>query len=166
DVAPWLPPETAPTALPPVTAFDVRELLPSVLAPWVADVAERAQCPPDYVAVGVMVAAAAVVGRQMTIHPKRQDDWVVVPNLWGLAIGPPGVMKTSALEEAQRGVRVLIIDAREAHQGAMKDHAFRAEQAKTRREAVKKGMQAAAKKGESTEALREAFDASALPEAP
>jgi len=57
--------------------------LPDALAPWVADVAERVQCPPDFVAVGVLVAAAAVIGRKVAIRPKRQDDWAVVPNLWG-----------------------------------------------------------------------------------
>jgi putative DNA primase/helicase len=38
-------------------------LLPGALAPWVADVADRVQCPPGFVAVGVLVAAAAVIGR-------------------------------------------------------------------------------------------------------
>src|SRR5215831_18286773 len=165
--APWPAPEpVAPSALPPVPPFDMRRLLPEALAPWVADVAERAQCPPDYVAVGVMVAVAAVVGRQLTIRPKREDDWAVVPNLWGLVVGPPGVMKTSALEEAQRGVRALVASAREAHGRAMKDHAFHTEQAKTQRDAVKKQMQTAAKKGLSMEALREAFNASAAPDTP
>jgi len=166
DVAPWLPPEPVPTALPPVPAFKVQQLLPDAVAPWVADVAERAQCPPDYVAVGVMVAAAAVVGRQLAIRPKRHDDWIKIPNLWGLVVGPPGVMKTSALEEAQRGVRALVASAREAHGRAMKDHAFHTEQAKTQRDAVKKQMQTAAKKGLSMEALREAFNASAAPDTP
>ena len=52
-------------------------ILPGALAPWVADVAERVQCPPDFVAVGVLVAAAAVLGRKVAIRPKRQDDWAV-----------------------------------------------------------------------------------------
>jgi len=85
--------------------------LPAALAPWVADVADRVQCPPDFVAVGVMVAAAAVIGRQVSIRPKRQDDWAVVPNLWGLAVGAPGSMKSPALAEALRPLRRLVTDA-------------------------------------------------------
>jgi len=38
--------------------------------------------PPDFVAVGVIVSAPAVIGRKVAIRPKRQDDWAVVPNLW------------------------------------------------------------------------------------
>jgi len=46
------------------------------------------------------LSAAAVIGRKVAIRPKRQDDWAVVPNLWGLAVGPPGLMKSLALAEA------------------------------------------------------------------
>src|SRR6266849_328051 len=75
--APWPAPQSIPSGLPPVPAFDGR-LLPPALAPWVADIAERAQCPPDFVAVGALVAAAAVIGRQVAIRPKRADDWTVI----------------------------------------------------------------------------------------
>ena len=79
--APWPEPQPVSQGRPPVPPFG-RDLLPAALAPWVADIADRVQCPPDFVAVGVM-AAAAVIGRQIAIRPKRQDDWAVVPNLWG-----------------------------------------------------------------------------------
>src|SRR5262249_45641345 len=166
DGVAWPTPDPVPTALPPVPAFDGARLLPGALAPWIGDVAERAQCPPDYVALGAIVAVASVIGRQLTIRPKRADDWAVVPNLWGLAVGPPGVMKTAAMQEALRGVRALITDAREQHGRAMTDHAFRVEQARSQRDAVKEQMKTAAKKGQSTETLREAFEASGVPEAP
>ena len=79
---PWPEPQPVPQGRPPVPPFRLA-LLPAALAPWVADIADRVQCPPDFVAVGVMAAAAAVIGRQIAIRPKRQDDWAVVPNLWG-----------------------------------------------------------------------------------
>ena len=109
--APWPAPQPIPSGLPPVPAFDER-LLPSALAPWVADIAERAQCPPDFVAVGALVAAAAVIGRQVAIRPKRADDWTVIPNLWGLAVGRPGLMKSAALAEALTPLAPLTADAR------------------------------------------------------
>ena len=98
-VARWPEPQPVPRGRPPVPAFD-DGLLPEALRSWVADVAARVQCPADFVAVGVMVSAAAVIGRKVAIRPKRQDDWAVVPNLWGLAVGPPGLMKSPALAEA------------------------------------------------------------------
>ena len=48
----WPPPQSIPTALPPVPPFEIERLLPWALAPWVHDVAERAQCPQDLVADG------------------------------------------------------------------------------------------------------------------
>src|SRR5260370_42579934 len=85
---PWPEPRRVPQGRPPVPPFCLA-LIPAAVAPWVADIADRIQCPPDFVAVGVMVAAAAVIGRQIAIRPKRQDDWAVVPTLWGLAVGAP-----------------------------------------------------------------------------
>jgi hypothetical protein len=86
---PWPEPQPVPQGRPPVPPFSLA-LLPAALAPWVADIADRVQCPPDFVAVGVMLAAAAVIGRQLAIRPKRQDDWAVVPNLWGSRWGHRG----------------------------------------------------------------------------
>jgi Protein of unknown function (DUF3987) len=47
--------------------------------------------------VATMVALSGVVGKKIGIRPKRFDDWVVVPNLWGSVIGRPGIMKTAAI---------------------------------------------------------------------
>src|SRR5229473_1411061 len=108
--APWPAPQLIPSGLPPVPAFDAH-LLPGALAPWLADIADRAQCPPDFVAVGAVVAAAAVIGRQIAIRPKRADDWTVIPNLWGLAVGRPGLMKSAALAEALKPLQPLTAGA-------------------------------------------------------
>src|SRR5262249_15023026 len=104
----WPEPEAVPDELPPVPAFDAGLLLPDVFQKWVADIAERAQCPPDFVAVAAVTGAAAVIGRKVAIRPKRQDDWTVVPNLWGLVVGRPGIMKTSALQEALKPLYRLV----------------------------------------------------------
>src|SRR5437870_11584161 len=99
----WPEPQPGPRGRPPVPALP-GALLPEALAPWVVDVAERVQCPPDFVAVGVLVAAAAVIARKVAIRPKRQDDWAVVADLWGLAVGPPGLSESPAPAEALRPV--------------------------------------------------------------
>src|SRR5712664_4234588 len=127
--------------------------------PWVADIADRVQCPPDFVAVGVMVAAAAVIGRQIAIRPKRQDDWAVVPNLWGLAVGPPGVMKSPALAEALRPLHRLVTDAHaQDEEQRLAQHFHLAEQ-QARRHALAQRLRAAVAHEESTEDLREPFAA-------
>lgn len=118
----WPVPQPLPDELPPVSAFDF-ELLPSSLRPWIQDIAERVQCPPDYPAIGAMVALAAVVGRKVGICPKQQDDWLVVPNLWGAIIGRPGVMKTPALADVLKPIKRLEVEAKEDYDRAAVDFA-------------------------------------------
>jgi putative DNA primase/helicase len=161
----WPAPEPVPDDLPAVPAFDAARLLPRAFAPWVEDIAERAQCPPDFVAVAAVVATSAVVGRRLTLRPKRHDDWAVVPNLWGLVIGRPGIMKSPALHEALRPLGRVIADAREAHTAAMDEHEFRQAEAAIRRETVKAQLKDAMKRGAPTDELKAAFEATAY-EAP
>ena len=106
----WPDPSPLPGELPPVVPMPLA-LLPDALQPWVADIAERMQCPPDFPAIGAMVSLAAVVGRKIGILPKRQDDWLVVPNLWGLVVGRPGVLKSPALQESKKPLARLDAEA-------------------------------------------------------
>ena len=100
---PWPVPTPLPDGLPPVPEFDY-ELLPAVMRRRVEDIADRMQCPPDFPAVSLMVMLSSVVGRRCGVHPKRHDDWLVIPNLWGMTIGRPGIMKTPAVDEALKGM--------------------------------------------------------------
>jgi hypothetical protein len=95
----WPEPTPLPNALPPVAPFSA-ELLPEALRPWVMDIAHRMQCPADFPAVGALVALSSLVGARVVMRPKEFDNWEVVPNLWGVVIGNPGIMKSPALKEA------------------------------------------------------------------
>ena len=97
--------ETWPQRRPlPVARLDTpalpSELLPDALRPWLEDAAERLQVPNEMLAAPALVAAASLVGRSIGILPKRRDDWLVIPNLWGMSIGGPGVMKSPAMRES------------------------------------------------------------------
>ncbi len=48
----------------------------------------------------------------MCIRPKEKDDWLVVPNLWGVCIGRPGIMKTPAIQEPLKPLKQLEIEAK------------------------------------------------------
>ena len=124
----WDTPRPLPSAesLFPVPEFD-HGLLPESLRPWVADISERMQCPPEFVAVGALVSLSGVIGRKAVILPKRLDNWKVTPNLWGACIGRPGVMKSPALSEAMLPLRRLEAEANEAYQEAVRDFEARAE---------------------------------------
>jgi len=104
-----------PDPLKKVDAFNFN-LLPESLKPWIQDISERMQCPPDYPAIGAMVTLSAVVGRAVGIKPKAYDDWLVVGNLWGFAVGRPSAMKTPALSEALKPLKRLEVEERKRHE--------------------------------------------------
>lgn len=113
----WPQPVPLPDGLPPVTPFDAA-LLPEALRAWVIDIAERMQCPPDFTAVGAVVALSSLVGARAVVMPKARDDWAVVPNLWGAIVGRPGVMKSPALSEVLKPLHRLEKAQRELWQVA------------------------------------------------
>ena len=133
---PVQPPAPLP-AHPAVAPFE-HDLLPDTLAPWVRDIAERLQCPPDFVAVAAMVALAVVVGRKVAIRPKRHDTWAVIANLWALVIGRPGIMKTPAIEATFGPLDRLMARALEEHDQAMQRFEADKMAAKLRAEAREK----------------------------
>lgn len=110
-----------PNSLLAVAPFDF-DMLPDTVRPWIEDVAERMQCPPDFVGATVMVGLGSVLGRKLTVRPKREDDWSVVPNLWGLSIGPPGVMKSPAQNNALLPLRMLSTAAHDAYLHSIADY--------------------------------------------
>ncbi len=113
----WPEPMPLPNALPPVMAFDP-DLLPDALRAWVMDIAHRMQCPADFAAVGAVVALSSLIGARAVVQPKARDDWQVVPNLWGLIVGRPGVMKSPALAESLKPLHRLQANEFEQWQAA------------------------------------------------
>jgi hypothetical protein len=47
--------------LPPVAAFEI-DFLPGAIGPWVLDIADRMQCPLDFVGIPAMAALGAMLG--------------------------------------------------------------------------------------------------------
>ncbi|MBI5611896.1 MAG: DUF3987 domain-containing protein [Gammaproteobacteria bacterium] len=154
----WPVPMPLPDALPPVKAFDF-DLLPDSLRLWIQDIAERVQCPPDFPAVGAMISLSAVVGRKIGIRPKRRDDWLEVPNLWGAIIGRPGVMKSPALRESMRPLRKLEVAALENFDVEVSEWRRANELFKLKREAERSNIVKALKKGKAvgSDALADEF---------
>ncbi|WP_289019572.1 DUF3987 domain-containing protein [Desulfobacter postgatei] len=143
-------PVPLPDELTPVMAFDF-ELLPVRLRPWVEDIANRMQCPADFVAAGVMTSMAAVIGRKVGIRPQARTDWTVVCNLWALVVGRPGVLKSPALEAGLSPLKKLIASANERYQNDIENHEAEALAAKLRKEAVEKQARQVLKKDPSAD---------------
>ena len=126
-----------PDELPPVQPFDY-DLLPDNLRPWIKDISDRMQCPPDFVAVAALGAIAAVLGRKIGIRPQARTDWTVIPNLWILVVGRPGVLKSPALEAGLAPLKRLIAEANDTYQMAEEQHKVEALTAKLKQEAAEK----------------------------
>ena len=142
----WPDPKPLPDGLLPVAPFEY-DFLPSSIAPWVADIAERMQCPPDFVGVAAMVALGSVIGCKIGVRPQRKTDWLVVPNLWACIIGRPGAMKSPAMAEALKPMNRLDALARKENEEAATAFAGEAEVHKLAKEEAQKKVRAALKNG-------------------
>jgi putative DNA primase/helicase len=56
-------------------------MIPTPLRAWVLDIATRAWALVEYPTAAAIVALGGLIGRRIGIKPKRQDDWLVVPNV-------------------------------------------------------------------------------------
>lgn len=137
----WKTPEPISSSLPPVEAF-VPGLLPPALRGYVFDVAERQQSVPDFVAVAALCGLAALIGNRVRVAPKQNDDWLVVPNLWGAIVGAPSAMKSPAMKSALGPVFGLEEEMRKDWEADVKaqgvDDALRALEAKEVKKSAEK----------------------------
>lgn len=118
----WPEPKPLPNGLAPVETFS-SEFMPDALAQWVDDIANRLQCPPDYVAVAALTSLGSVIGRRIGIKPQVKTDWVEVPNVWGMFIGRPGMLKSPAMGEALKPIHNLEAEAAKENEIAQQAYA-------------------------------------------
>jgi len=111
----WPDPLPLEEELLPVSPF-IKEMLPEALRNWVIDSSERMQVPPDFLAATCIVVLGALIGRKVGIHPKAHDNWLVIPNLWGAAIGRPSQLKSPAIAEVMKPLDELASIAIRRHQ--------------------------------------------------
>jgi hypothetical protein len=138
-------PMPLPPDLQPVEPFPLAAL-PDTFRPWARDVAERMHCPPDFVAVPMLVAAASLVARRVAIRPQTQTDWTEKGNLWALIVGRPGLMKSPAMSAALEPMEKLEERANEFFSNQVEQHRTQALHAKIRSEEAEKSARAVIRK--------------------
>jgi hypothetical protein len=143
--SPWPSPEPIKSEMRSVQPL-VEEMLPDPFRHWLADISHRMQCPIDFVATAAVVMTSIIVGAGCGIRPKRRDDWLVIPNLWGGVIGRPSMLKTPALAEALKPMVRLEALAKEDYDSADSAHQAEVEMYEANRKALKSKMVAAAAK--------------------
>lgn len=145
-------PQALPLELLPVESFPMAAL-PDAFAGWVADVSERMNCPPDFVAVPLLVGAASLVARRVGIRPEQRTDWLERANLWALIIGKPGMMKSPAMSQALAPLERLEAQAAADFNAHIATHQAQAMAAKLRTEANVKAARKALTKDDKADVL-------------
>ncbi|MCS5559933.1 MAG: YfjI family protein, partial [Oceanospirillaceae bacterium] len=147
----WDKPKELKTELLPVKPL-TPEMLPDRMRDYITDIAERMDdSSPDYVAVGVMVVLATLIGRKLAVMPKRYDPWLVVPNLWGAVIGRPSAKKTPSLTKAMAPLHQFESVEFEKHGVAMGKYLDQVKVAKVSLKANEKLLKGKIVKGEQEE---------------
>lgn len=149
----WPEPLPLPDGLPPVKSLD-SDMIPLPLRGWLMDISDRMQIPPDFSTAAAVVALGSIIGRACGIYPKRHDDWLVVPNLWGAVVGRPSLMKTPAVSEAQRHLVRLETEARDEYRKAADASEIDKEIVKITRAAIGEEIKKAVKQGKDIEEAR------------
>lgn len=154
-----------PEPLPSVPTFDLG-LLPNAIRPWVEDHADALQCPPEYVAVGAMVALAGTIGRQVAIQVKQRERWIERCVLWGCIVGRPSAGKSPALRPAYSMLSRLESAGWAAYQQALKEYEAQSVVASAAKQNAQKIARDKLRKGDRLGALEAAEDALQDPQEP
>lgn len=150
----WPQPQPIPDQMPVVMKFDTA-LLPDSLRPWIEDVADRMQCPVDFPAVTAILALSSIVGRKLAIRPKRQDNWTVIPNLWGMLVGRPSIMKSPPMKEILKPLKRLSAQAYTKYQEEWNEYVCQSKIDAIQEKAVSTEMAKAIRNGQSSESYKQ-----------
>lgn len=138
-------PRQLPTELEPVPPFPLAAL-PDSIRPWIEDVSERMACPPDFVAVPMLVGLSSLAARKLSIRPQENTDWEERANTWALIVGRPGLMKSPAQSAALSPLRAMEQMSGEVFRDSIKDHEHALKVAKIRQKAREAKATASLKK--------------------
>jgi hypothetical protein len=157
DASVCKPPQKLPPELLPVPKLDPNSL-PVVIRDAALDLADRLQCPIDYVAVSMLAAAGSVIGNQVGIFPQAIDEtWEVYPALWGGIVGEPGSKKTPAVQQAHKPLKHLDDIAAQKYAQAMQTYQLQLKQYEDAVAVWKKGKSGGVKPETPVEPKRQRY---------
>ncbi|QGY40914.1 DUF3987 domain-containing protein [Pseudodesulfovibrio cashew] len=98
------------------------DALPKVISAYIKDTSTRAGCPPEMIAVPVLVTLAGCIGRKPRIVPKRFDlDWDEGACLWGMVVAHKGSRKSSTQRKALEPLSAINNRCRNRYKHEMAD---------------------------------------------
>ncbi|MBS1952550.1 MAG: DUF3987 domain-containing protein [Cyanobacteria bacterium SZAS-4] len=142
----WSEPEPIRDELEPVQEL-TGELLPDALRLHVMDTSHRMQCKPDMVAIPLVVMLGSVIGAGCGIRPKKHDDWLVIPNLWGGIVAPPGRQKTPIFQEVLAPISRIEIAAHGSYEEELETFQIEQEVYEAKRKGLQEDLKKSVKPG-------------------
>lgn len=100
-----------------------KDMLPSQIGNWVADVCERIESPLEVGVVNALSLIGNLIGNRVAIKPKQNDyNYLEYPNIWGMVIGSPSMKKTPVFAEISKSVNRIQANESKQYNEDMKQY--------------------------------------------
>lgn len=100
------PPDPIQEALCPVLSCPL-DTLPIEVISWIQGTAMQMQISEDYLVAPLFVYLGSLIGRKRGLRIRPGTGWIEYPNLWGMLVGRPAMMKSPAMNAALRPLIAL-----------------------------------------------------------
>ena len=150
EINKWLTPKEIKAELLPVDKLKPK-LIPEPLRDWLEDIAHRMQVPLDFSASACVVMLSSIIGTRLSIRPKKNDSWQVIPNLWGSLIQRPSQLKSPPVQEVFRVLDKLEAESFKQNEDAQNTYQNENRKFKMRQNICEDNLRKAFKKGDQIE---------------
>ncbi len=98
------------------------DTLPPGIVDWIRGHADQMQVAEDALAAPLIVYMGSLIGRKRGLRLRQGSNWIEYPNLWGMLVGRPSMMKSPSMKAVRRPLEVLADHASKEHKLALKKH--------------------------------------------
>ena len=146
----WKKPQEITAELLPVKEL-TPEMIPEPLRDWLTDIAHRMQVPLDFSATACVVMLSSIIGTRLSIRPKKNDSWQVIPNLWGTLIQRPSQLKSPPVQEVFKVLDKLEAESFKQNEDAEKTYQNENRKFEMKQKIFEDNLRKAMKKGDDYE---------------
>ena len=150
DLFEWSTPKEITAELLPVEEL-TPEMIPEPLRDWLTDIAHRMQVPLDFSATACVVMLSSIIGTRLSIRPKKNDSWQVIPNLWGALIQRPSQLKSPPVQEVFKVLDKLEAESFKQNEDAEKTYQNENRKFEMKQKIYEDNLRRAMKKGDDLE---------------
>ncbi len=109
--------------------------LPIEIINWIVGYAEQMQVSVDYLVAPFLVYTGSLIGRKRGLQVRPGTNWIEHPNLWGMLVGRPAMMKSPAMNAVIGPLTTLADRAIKKYELEFKQHTKNLDAWKIRRKA-------------------------------